>query len=111
MARSLPSYLDRNFHIHAGDGDYVLKVAHPSWARKDLDLENHAMMALAAHEPDIQWPRVQRTAAGEHLLCLSVAGCQCHVRMLSFVPGSTYAEVMANGLPQAACRRLQEDLG
>lgn len=90
----LPSYLDQNFRIRSDTGEYVLKVAHPSWSRDDLDLENHAMMTLAEREPAMQWPRVQLTSTGEHLLTLPIAGQSCHVRMLSFVPGATYAEAI-----------------
>ena len=107
---ALPSYADRNFRIRTGHGDYVLKVAHPSWSRLDLDLENQAMMTLAEREPALQWPRVQLTEGGEHLLTLPIAGQSCQVRVLSFVPGTTYAEAI-EGLSPTRREALHESLG
>ncbi|WP_130618875.1 phosphotransferase [Dyella amyloliquefaciens] len=89
---ALPSYADQNFRIRGEDGDYVLKVAHPSWSRADIELENQAMITLAAREPGLGVPRVQMAEGGEHLLALPVDGQSCLVRMLSYVPGATYAE-------------------
>lgn len=107
---ALPSYADQNFHIRSDCGEYVLKVAHPSWSRKDLDLENQAMMTLTKHEPALQWPRVQLAVNGEHLLTLPMGGQACQVRMLSFVPGTTYAEAIGV-LPPAQRTALHESLG
>lgn len=109
-ASALPSYLDQNFHIHGDAGEYVLKVAHPSWSRMDLDLENHAMMALAACEPGLQWPRVQFAVSGEHLLTVPIAGQDCRVRLLSFVPGMPYANTI-DGLSSPQRTILHESLG
>lgn len=106
----LPSYADQNFRIRTDRGEYVLKVAHPSWSRMDLDLENQAMMTLAEHEPALQWPRVQLAMDGEHLLTLSVVGQPCQVRVLSFVPGTTYADVIG-ALSPAQRTVLHESLG
>ena len=98
--RALPSYADQNFRIRGADGEYVLKVAHPAWSFADLDLENQAMLTLAAREPALQWPRVLRSVEGEHLLALAMADGTCHVRLLSFVPGMTYAEAVTSVAPQ-----------
>ncbi|MFK2878360.1 phosphotransferase [Rhodanobacter hydrolyticus] len=108
--RALPSYADQNFRISGEHGDYVLKVAHPSWAYADLDLENQAMLTLAAREPSLQWPRVMSSIDGEHLLALFMEDGVQHVRMLSFVPGMTYAEAITAVSPN---RRpaLHESLG
>ncbi len=107
---SLPSYADQNFRICSHGGEYVLKVAHPSWSRMDLDLENQAMMTLAEREPALQWPQVQLAVNGEHLLTLPIAGRPCQVRMLSFVPGTTYADAIgALSPPQRMA--LHERLG
>src|SRR5579859_1881154 len=91
---ALPSYADQNFRIRADRGEYVLKVAHPSWSRLDIELENLAMMALAEREPSLGWPRVQLAVNGAHLLTLPVEGQDCLVRVLSYVPGTTYAEAI-----------------
>jgi Ser/Thr protein kinase RdoA (MazF antagonist) len=106
----LPSYADQNFRIRAEGGDYVLKVAHPSWSRPDIELENHAMMALSAREPSLGVPRVQLSRDGEHLLAIPVAGQTCLVRVLSYVPGKTYAEAIGKVWPEER-RALHESLG
>lgn len=98
--RALPSYADQNFRIRGAAGEYVLKVAHPSWSLADLDLENQAMLTLAAREPTLQWPKVMRSVAGEHLLALPLADGTSHVRLLSFVPGMTYAEAITGVAPE-----------
>ena len=98
--RALPSYADQNFRISGAEGEYVLKVAHPSWSLADLDLENQAMLSLATRERSLQWPRVMHSVEGEHLLALPLADGVCHVRLLSFVPGMTYAEAIANIPPE-----------
>ncbi len=107
---ALPSYADQNFRIRADGGGYVLKVAHPSWTRPDIELENLAMMELAAREPSLGCPRVQTAVNGEHLLSLSIAGQTCLVRMLSYVPGTTYADA-TNGLQLLQRAALHESLG
>ncbi|MFC5742379.1 phosphotransferase [Dyella tabacisoli] len=107
---ALPSYADQNFRIRTDHGEYVLKVAHPSWTRMDLELENQAMMTLAEREPALQWPRVQLAVNGEHLLTLPMAGQACQVRMLSFVPGATYADAIG-ALSSVQRKALQESLG
>jgi Ser/Thr protein kinase RdoA (MazF antagonist) len=106
----LPSYADQNFRIRTESGDYVLKVANPQWSRMDLDLENQAMMALAERQPTLELPRVRHTPQGEHLLTLPVAGRRCHVRMLSFVPGRTYADAIGT-VPHAQREGLHRSLG
>ena len=107
---ALPSYADQNFRISSLAGEYVLKVAHPAWSRADLDLENQAMMTLARREPALQWPQVQLSVNGEHLLTLPVAGQACQVRMLSFVPGTTYADAIS-ALSASRRVRLHASLG
>lgn len=108
--RALPSYADQNFRIHDAHSDYVLKVAHSAWSPADLDLENRAMLTLAEREPSLQWPRVLRSVEGEYLLPLPMADGVCHARLLSFVPGATYAEAIA-GISPGHRPALHESLG
>ncbi|GLQ52524.1 phosphotransferase [Dyella flava] len=106
----LPSYADQNFRIRSETGDYVLKVANPSWSRMDLDLENQAMMTLAEREPALSWPQALHAINGQHLLTFPVAGQIRQVRVLSFVPGRTYADVIGSLMP-AQRTALHESLG
>lgn len=108
--RALPSYADQNFRISGECGDYVLKVAHPSWSRQDLDLENRTLLTLASREPSLQWPRVMPSVGGEHLLALPMDDGVRHVRLLSFVPGVTWAEAIEAVLPDHR-QALHESLG
>jgi Ser/Thr protein kinase RdoA (MazF antagonist) len=106
----LPSYADQNFRIRNDAGDYVLKVANPSWSRMDLDLENQAMMTLAEREPSLRWPQVQCALNGQHLLSFPLCGQVRQVRVLSFVPGRTYADVIGSLSPTQRAI-LHESLG
>lgn len=94
-ASALPSHSDRNFLLRADDGArYVLKLAHPSWSAEEIDLENQAMLCLAAREPALGCPRVHPARSGQYLLTLEIAGAPRRVRLLDFVPGRTYADVI-----------------
>jgi Ser/Thr protein kinase RdoA (MazF antagonist) len=53
---------------------------------------------------------VQFSVNGEHLLTLPIAGQPCQVRVLSFVPGTTYADAIG-ALPQTQRAALHESLG
>ncbi|MBL8299668.1 MAG: phosphotransferase [Rhodanobacteraceae bacterium] len=106
----LPSYADQNFRIRSSQGEFVLKLACPGWSYSDLDLENQAMLLLGRAEPGIDWPRVQAAVDGSHLLALCVAGEQRLVRLLSFVPGTTYAAAIGQ-VSGAERRALQFSLG
>jgi Ser/Thr protein kinase RdoA (MazF antagonist) len=68
------------------------------------------MMTLAAQEPDLCWPQVQYATDGEHLLTLPIGGQSCQVRMLSFVPGRTYADLI-DALSPDQRTVLHESLG
>lgn len=108
--RCLPSYADLNFLIAGADGRYVLKIAHPDWPREALDLENQAMLALAAREPTLAWPPVRCMPDGAHLLRLRFAGEMRYVRLLRFVEGRTYAEAIGD-VPPPQRPALHRSLG
>ncbi|TDR42037.1 Ser/Thr protein kinase RdoA (MazF antagonist) [Tahibacter aquaticus] len=108
--KPLPSYADQNFLIRSSDGDFVLKLANAGWSHADLDLENQAMMLLARSEPGYAWPRVQTAVDGRHILSVDIDGERRQLRLLSYVPGRTYADAVA-GLPRAQRSALQASLG
>lgn len=103
VIKPLPSYADQNFLIRSDSGDFVLKLANAGWSHADLDLENQAMMELARTAPGYAWPRVQFAVDGRHILSLDLAGESRQLRLLSYVPGRTYADAIADvPLPQRA---------
>ena len=108
--KALPSYADQNFLIRGDRGEFVLKLANPACSYANLDLENQAMLQLARTEPAYAWPRVQLAVDGSHILTLDIGGEVRQVRLLSYVPGRTYADAVA-GLPPAQRRALQSSLG
>ena len=108
--KALPSYADQNFLIRGDSGEFVLKLANPACSHADLDLENQAMMTLARTEPAYAWPRVQLAVDGRHLLALDIDGEPRQVRLLSYVPGRTYADAVG-ALPPTQRHALQFSLG
>lgn len=108
--KPLPSYADQNFLIRSEAGAFVLKLANAGWSHADLDLENQAMMQLARTAPGYSWPRVQFAVDGRHILSLDLAGAPRQLRLLSYVPGRTYADAIAD-VPPAQRAELQLSLG
>lgn len=108
--KPLPSYADQNFLIRSETGAFVLKLAGPGWSPADLDLENQAMLQLARSAPAYAWPRVQFAADGRHVLSLDIAGESRQLRLLSYVPGSTYADAIL-AMPAAQRPALHASLG
>lgn len=108
--KPLPSYADQNFLIRSDTGEFVLKLANPGWSHTDLDLENQAMMQLARAEPAYAWPSVLPAVDGTHILSVDIGGETRQVRLLTYVPGRTYADAIA-GLPTVQRPALQSSLG
>lgn len=104
-ATELPSYIDRNFRIRHAAGDYVLKIAHDSTPRADMEFECLAMAALERAEVEIDAPRVVR-ADERSLYSVRGADGRAHVaRLVSYVPGALLSTV------ERASDELFRDLG
>lgn len=85
--RSLPSELDRNFHIHSANGDrYVLKIAHNSVSPPVLDLQNKTLQHLA--ETIDLFPRLIPASDNSHTISItSDDGHLYRARLLTCIDG------------------------
>jgi Ser/Thr protein kinase RdoA (MazF antagonist) len=93
--KELPSYADRNFKLTALQGNFVFKIANPNWSYADLDIENEALLHLAKTCPDLSLPKVMLTAKQKHIVPYTTqSGELCNLRLLSFVDGDIYANVV-----------------
>jgi len=94
-ARPFPSERDQNFHLRTDDRqEYVLKIANVSEQETILDLQNRAMDYLAEQLPTLRLSQVCRGKAGESTITITGSKGTTHfVRLLTFVPGKTLAEV------------------
>ena len=94
-ASPLPSERDQNFLIIDGDGArFVLKMANATESLEILDFQHKAIEHLAAHSQGLALPRILRTAAGEQIVRTAGRNGETHfVRMLTYVPGVTLADV------------------
>ena len=93
--KELPSYADRNFKLTTSQGKFVFKIANPNWSYADLDIENEALLHLATTCPDLSLPKVMLTPEHKHIIPFTTtSGELCHLRLLSFVEGDMYANVV-----------------
>ncbi|HVQ54542.1 MAG TPA: aminotransferase, partial [Thermoanaerobaculia bacterium] len=63
-ARPLPSERDQNFALSTERGAFVLKISGAAEKREVLDLQNDALVWLAARAPALPLPRLVPTTAG-----------------------------------------------
>ena len=85
--KSLPSELDRNFHIRTGNGEqFVLKIAHSSVSRSVLDLQTKALRHLRA-AMDI-FPAVVAAQHGADVIDIRAANGEAYrARLLTYIEG------------------------
>ena len=91
----LPSERDQNFLLTTAGGDrHVLKISNVSEDPQVIDLQNAALLHLAAVAPALALPRVRHTADGTALATVADPGGAPHlVRLLTWVPGRVLAGV------------------
>jgi 4-aminobutyrate aminotransferase-like enzyme/Ser/Thr protein kinase RdoA (MazF antagonist) len=94
-AEPLPSERDQNFLLTtAGNERFVLKISNAAEDPQVLDLQNQALMRLAALAPQLALPRVRPTRDGAATGTLPDARGTAHpVRLLTWVPGRVLARV------------------
>jgi 4-aminobutyrate aminotransferase-like enzyme/Ser/Thr protein kinase RdoA (MazF antagonist) len=97
--RPLPGEYDDNFHLVTSDGrGYVLKIMHAARESSFVDMQCHALTHLAERAPHLALPRVIPSSSGELFKRVQVAdGSRRIVWLLTFLPGSTLAEVSPHG--------------
>ena len=94
-ASGLPSERDLNFLITGSDGQrFVLKIANTTEDQGVIDLQNQALLQLAACAPDLRLPRLVPTMGRMAGAFVPDASGRPHaVRMLTWVPGRVLASV------------------
>ena len=94
-ARTLPGEYDDNFHLLTADSRaFVLKIMHPAREESFVDLQSRALTHLAQRAPHLALPRVVPTLRGELFARQKLEdSSERLVWLLSFVPGTTLAEV------------------
>jgi 4-aminobutyrate aminotransferase-like enzyme/Ser/Thr protein kinase RdoA (MazF antagonist) len=106
-AEPLPSERDQNFRLTTADHrQFVLKIANATEQPDILEFQNAALEHLAARQPGLAVPRVQRSVSGQAMVRVAGADGREHlVRLLTWVPGTVLAEVRPH------TERLLESLG
>ena len=96
-ARPLPSERDQNFVLATAAGErFVLKIANAGEERDALDLQNAALLHVAARDPGLVLPRVCPSIGGRAIETVGDdSGVPHLVRLLTWVEGT----VMAHGAP------------
>jgi 4-aminobutyrate aminotransferase-like enzyme/Ser/Thr protein kinase RdoA (MazF antagonist) len=94
-ARALPGEYDDNFHLFSSDSHaFVLKVMHPARDESFVDMQCRALTHLAKRAPHLALPRVIPTTEGQFFRPFQTDdGVTRLVWLLSYLPGSTLAEV------------------
>lgn len=88
---------DSNFEVVTGGMGgprFVLKVHAPATDRGDLDCQNQAMRHVAARDASLGVPLPVRSPAGDEIAAATLSdGSARWVRLLTWLPGATWAEV------------------
>jgi 4-aminobutyrate aminotransferase-like enzyme/Ser/Thr protein kinase RdoA (MazF antagonist) len=83
----LASNQERNFLIDSPSGKYVLKIANPAFSDGEVEVQDAALLHLAAQDADLLIPRPHRAATGATIARFEVNGVALRARLLDFVPG------------------------
>ncbi len=92
---ALPGEIDLNFLLTASDGRrYTLKIANPNESVANLDMQNAALIHLAAQDWDLQIPQLIPNLKGENIsLIKDLEGQTRFMRLLTWIPGRPLANV------------------
>ncbi|MBV9623627.1 MAG: aminotransferase class III-fold pyridoxal phosphate-dependent enzyme [Acidobacteria bacterium] len=94
VARELSGEYDENFHLRSStDGEFVLKLMHPSRTIELVDLQCAAFEWIETTNSSLHLPRVVKTKNGEPYTSISSTdGDRRLVWLLRFIPGKILAE-------------------
>ncbi|MDH7511879.1 MAG: aminotransferase class III-fold pyridoxal phosphate-dependent enzyme [Clostridiales bacterium] len=95
-AVELPSERDQNFRFsEAGSGrEFILKISSSAETREILEFQTSAIEHLKREAPEIAWPSIEKSMAGETIITVNSPSGSCHfVRLLSYLPGRFFAGV------------------
>ncbi|WDY57768.1 aminotransferase [Pseudomonas sp. PSKL.D1] len=81
----LGSQQDLNFRLDTGQGRFVLKVCHGSYAQVELEAQHAALAYL--HEQGLPVPAVRTARDGQALLALDIEGQPLRARLLDYIEG------------------------
>ena len=105
--KPLPGYLDQNLLLACTDGQqYIVKIANSGESRLELEMQNGAMVHLAGKGLPVPHP-IKNTTAGLITEIKSSSGQIFYLRLLTFLSGDFYADV----LPEETNATLWSDLG
>lgn len=94
IADPLPSERDQNFLLlRGGQPSWVLKIANKHEKRPVLALQNEALDLLARRDPLLPVPRVLPSLAGEHIALAAGEASDYMIRLFSYLPGKSLAEI------------------
>lgn len=91
--KALPGDRDRNFVVHSGGQESMLKIANPA---EDLDVvlaQQEALVHIRRWDAELPVPVPIPTTSGDLATTAEVLGANVPIRMTSFVPGKTVEDV------------------
>ena len=105
--KPLPGYLDQNLLLTCTDGQrYIVKIANSEESPLELEMQNGAMVHLVEKGLPVPQP-IKNTTAGLITKIKSSSGQIFYLRLLTFLSGDFYADV----LPESTNAALWSDLG
>ncbi|AXM97571.1 aminotransferase [Pseudomonas plecoglossicida] len=88
---ALGSQQDLNFRLDTGQGRYVLKVCHGSYAQVELEAQHAALAFL--REQGVPVPAVRPARDGQALLALDIDGQPLRARLLDYIEGQPLTRI------------------
>ena len=99
-ARELPSERDQNFLLTNREGKkYILKIANPGEEKDLLDFQNKAIERISSQGESEIVPTLLSTKEGETIEEVEKEKEKYYIRLLTFLPGKTLANVTPRTQP------------
>jgi Ser/Thr protein kinase RdoA (MazF antagonist) len=109
--KRMDSYIDFNFYLQEKTGrEFVFKIANAQEQREILEAQHQAMKHMKMHHKTLKCPGVCRTLKDEEIVVIeSPSGTTHLVRMLTFLPGTIFADLKVH--PPELLENLGQVLG